>query len=292
VRALAGLHRAADVTVGAVGIDQRLAIAIEDHHPGDTTLFCATETLGYLLAEGHAVGIDLQVDVITSQQTGHSWGLEELLESAAPASPGSAEMDQHLASIKLRLGQCRGELLLGVLGGGLLALEKSVDLFAVVGGPFLEIAGVLVGDHLAIAREHRQEGYAVLLQVGSVLLDDFEVLVEVTDVDLDHLVLVANRAPDGALLEDAVELDAPTAPVSPVDDDDALVVLLRPGEGIGDVKGGIGSLIVDRFGLFLLLGLDGDRWRHQQQGDQGQGPRCQDRTLDHHLPPRARVGVF
>lgn len=51
------------------------------------------------------LGVDLQIDEITSENGVDRRAPEELLELEAPASPGSAEVDEHSFLLPLRLGQ-------------------------------------------------------------------------------------------------------------------------------------------------------------------------------------------
>jgi len=105
------------ISFGTISGDQFLSLAVKDHHPGNATLLLSANSGGYFFSVGHPVGVNFEVDVINFQRAGHYRGVEELLEFAAPTSPGSTQMKKNFATILTRLLQSFRQCLLRIDGG-------------------------------------------------------------------------------------------------------------------------------------------------------------------------------
>ncbi len=108
---------APDIPFGAITGDQFVPLAVKDHHPWNTTLLLPADSGGHFFSVGHPVGVNFEVDVIDFQRAGHYLGVEELLELAAPTSPGSTQMKKNFATILTRLLQSFRQFLLRIDGG-------------------------------------------------------------------------------------------------------------------------------------------------------------------------------
>lgn len=86
-------HRTTDIARGRIARDESLEIRVHDRDPWNATAFAA-KLLGQFGAILHFFGIDFDIDIILCDQGLHDFLPEELLEKAAIASPGCAQVDE------------------------------------------------------------------------------------------------------------------------------------------------------------------------------------------------------
>ena len=123
------------------------------------------------------------------------------------------------------------------------AVEEGGDGF---GGGVLELLFAFGVEEIAVCVDHGESGNA-FGDGDFVLLRDIDVLVHVTDVDVDEDEVFGEEFGVGALVIVDVEELAVAAPVAAEVEEDAFVFAAGLGESGGDVGGGVGGLGVEIF---------------------------------------------
>jgi hypothetical protein len=121
---------------------------------------------------------------------------------------------------------------------GLPAVEESGDSF---GAGVLKLLLAFGVEEFAVRVDYGEGGNA-FGDGDVVLLRDIDVLVHVTDVDVDEDVVFGEEFGVGALVIVDVEDLAVAAPIAAEVEDDALVFAAGLGESGVDVRGGVGGL--------------------------------------------------
>ena len=129
-------------------------------------------------------------------------------------------------------------------------VEEGEDVFRAQGASGFKFAALLAEKQLAVGIEDGDGGNAAV-ERNVVLFSDVEILVHVADIDMDDFKRFIEGRSDFLAVEGFVENVAIEAPVTPEDDEDALVGRGSSMEGLGDLMAGVGRGIVD------LLVLEG-----------------------------------